>query len=150
MAHLLFCLYAVIMGAWMTPVLLVYTAASVTKVFLITAGTFGGMAVYGHVSNKDLSTVGRICGIALWGVILASLVNLFMGSSTMDYVISYLAVAIFCGLTMYDVQKFKNLLIGSDSSNDSVRKIALLGALTLYLDFLNLFLHLLRILGRRK
>lgn len=150
MAHLLFCLYSVIMGAWLTPMLLLYTSASVTKVFLITAGTFGGMAVYGHFTNRDLSSIGRICYMALWGVILASIVNIFMGSSMMDYVISYLAVAIFCGITMYDVQKFKTLLLECGDAGDSVRKIALLGALTLYLDFLNLFIHLLRILGQRK
>ena len=150
-ATLLFALYSVIMGAWMAPVLLVYTEASVFKVFLITAGTFGGMAVYGHVTKSDLTTVGRIAGMALWGVILASIVNFFMHSAMMDYVISYVAIAIFCGLTMYDVQKFKELIFSFGSeANDNVRKIALIGALSLYLDFLNLFLHLLRILGSRR
>ncbi len=150
-ATLFFALYSVVMGAWMAPVLLVYTEASVFKVFLITAGTFGGMAVYGHVTKSDLTTVGRIAGMALWGVILASIVNFFMHSAMIDYVISYVAVAIFCGLTMYDVQKFKQIILNYGSeADDNVRKIALLGALSLYLDFLNLFLHLLRILGSRR
>ena len=150
-ASLMFALYSVIMGAWMAPVLLIYTEASVFKVFLITAGTFCGMAVYGHFTNADLSTVGRIAGMALWGVILASIVNFFMHSAMMDYVISYVAVAIFCGLTMYDVQKFKQIILNYGSeADDHVRKIALLGALSLYLDFLNLFLHLLRILGSKR
>jgi FtsH-binding integral membrane protein len=98
-----------------------------------------------------LSSIGRIAIMALWGVILASVVNFFMKSEMMVYVVSYVAVAIFCGLTMYDVQRFKQFILGyGDAADDNVRKIALLGALSLYLDFLNLFLHLLRLMGSRK
>lgn len=150
-ATLLFALYSVVMGAWITPVLLMYTGASVFQVFLITAGTFAGMAVYGHFTKSDLSKVGKICIMALWGVIIASLVNFFMHSSAMSYIISYVSVALFCGLTMYDVQKFKAIIESYGSTaDDNIRKIALLGALSLYMDFLNLFLSLLRIMGNRK
>ena len=150
-ASLLFALYSVLMGAWIAPVLLVYTAESVTQVFLITAGTFAGMAFYGHITSRDLSKLGSILIMALWGVILASVVNFFMHSSGLSYIISYVAVAIFCGLTMYDVQKFKEMIYGyGGEADDNIRKIALIGALNLYLDFLNLFLYLLRSLGSRR
>lgn len=149
-ASLLFALYSVLMGAWIAPVLLIYTAESVTQVFLITAGTFGGMAVYGHITSRDLSKLGSILMMALIGIIIASLVNLFMHSSGMSLIISYISVVIFCGLTMYDVQKFKNIIYNYGQADDQIRKIALLGALNLYMDFLNLFLYLLRILGSRR
>lgn len=148
----LFALYSVIMGAWLSPIVYMYTAASVGKVFLITAGTFGGMAVYGHFTKADLSKLGKICIMALWGIIIASLVNFFMRSAAFDYVLSYITIVVFCGLTMYDVQKFKNLIeaYSSYGEGDMVRRIALLGALELYLDFVNLFIRLLSLFGRRK
>ncbi len=150
-ASVLFALYSVVMGAWITPVLLMYTGASVFQVFLITAGTFAGMAVYGYFTKADLSKVGKIAIMALWGVIIASLVNFFMHSSAMSYIISCISVAIFCGLTMYDVQRFKAFIEGyGETADDNVRKIALIGALSLYMDFLNLFLSLLRIMGNRR
>lgn len=150
-ASVLFALYSVLMGAWIAPVLLIYTAESVTRVFLITAGTFAGMAFYGNITSRDLSKMGSILMMALFGIIIASVVNLFMHSTGMSYIISYAAVLIFCGLTMYDVQKFKNLIYNYGSeADDQIRKIALLGALNLYMDFLNLFLYLLRILGSRR
>lgn len=149
-ASLLFALYSVLMGAWIAPVLLIYTAESVTQVFLITAATFGGMAVYGHITSRDLSKLGSILMMALIGIIIASLVNIFMHSSGMSLIISYISVVIFCGLTMYDVQKFKNIIYNYGQADDQIRKIALLGALNLYMDFLNLFLYLLRILGSRR
>lgn len=150
-ASILFALYSVVVGAWITPVLLMYTGASVFQVFLITAGTFAGMAIYGAVTKADLSKVGKIAIMALWGIIIASLVNFFMHSSALSYVISYISVAVFCGLTMYDVQKFKAVIESyGDTADDNVRKIALLGALNLYLDFLNIFLSLLHILGNRR
>ena len=150
-ATLLYALYAVIMGAWIAPLLLIYTESSVFQVFLITAGTFAGMAIYGHITKKDLTTVGHIAGMALWGIILASLVNAFMHSSMMDYIISYVVILVFCGLTMYDVQKFKEIILSyGDEADDNIRKIAVLGALALYLDFLNIFLALLRLLGNRR
>lgn len=149
-ASVLFTLYAVIVGAWISPVLLIYTHESVFQVFLITAGTFAGMSIYGHITKKDLTKIGQICGMAIWGLILASLVNYFMHSDTMSYIVSYVGVLIFCGLTMYDVQKMKNLIYEGGFTGEQLNKVALLGALNLYLDFINLFLYLLRILGRRK
>jgi len=149
-ATLCFAAYSVIMGAWTAPVLLVYTMSSVVSVFAITAGTFAIMALIGHVVKKDLSTMGRVLTMALIGIIIASVVNIFMGNAMLDYIISYAAVLIFCGLTAYDVQKFKQLIEYSAGNGEAVRKIALLGALSLYLDFLNLFLHLLSILGGRR
>ena len=149
-ASLIFALYSVLMGAWIAPVLLIYTAQSVTQVFLITAGTFAGMAVYGHITSRDLSKLGSILMMALIGVIIASLVNIFMHSTGMAYIISYVAVLIFCGLTMYDVQRFKNIIYSYGQADDQIRKVALIGALNLYMDFLNLFLYLLRILGSRR
>ena len=149
-ASLLFSLYAVLMGAWISPILLIYTSSSVFQVFAITAGTFAGMSIYGHITKKDLTKIGQIAIMAIWGLILASLVNLFMHNETMSYIISYVGVLVFCGLTMYDVQKMKVLIYQGGFSGDDLNKVALLGALNLYLDFLNLFLYLLRILGRRK
>lgn len=150
-ATLLFALYSVLMGAWIAPVFLIYTATSVTQVFFITAGTFAAMALYGHFTKSDLSSVGKIAMMGLIGIIIASLVNIFFKSPMMNYIISYAGVAIFCGLTMWDVQKFKQYILGyGEIADNQVRKIALLGALTLYMDFLNLFLYLLRILGSRR
>lgn len=150
-ATIVFALYSVIMGAWISPLLLIYTGASVAKVFLITAGTFAGMAVYGHFTKSDLSKLGKICIMMLWGIIIASIVNFFTKSAMMDYILSYIAVAVFCGLTMYDVQKFKNLIMmNAEYGSDSLRKIALIGALELYLDFINLFIRLLSLFGNRR
>lgn len=150
-ASALFATYAVLNGAFFAPLFLVYTASSIAMTFFITAGTFGGMALYGHVTKRDLSKLGSICIMGLWGVILASIVNIFMGSSMMHYIISYIAIAIFCGLTMYDVQKFKDLMneYGA-SAPELLNKIALLGALSLYLDFINLFIRLLSLLGKQR
>lgn len=150
-ASLLFALYSVVMGAWITPFLLLFTGSSVCQVFLITAGTFAGMAVYGHFTKRDLSKIGQICIMGLWGLILASLVNLFFGNSMVQYIVSYIGVAIFCGLTMWDVQRFRELIYNSpDADQTTIQKFALLGALNLYLDFMNMFIYLLRILGERK
>lgn len=151
-ATCLFALYAALMGMILAPVLLVYTASSVTQVFLITAGTFGGMAIYGHYTKRDLTKIGQIAIMALWGIILASVVNVFFHNDTMTLIMSYIGVVVFCALTMYDVQKFKRLIYscGSSDEGDLTQRIALLGALSLYLDFINLFLKLLHILGKRR
>lgn len=150
-ASAIFAIYSVLNGAWISPFLLLFTGSSVTQVFFITAGTFGGMALYGHFTKADLSKIGQICIMALWGIILASLVNIFFRSPMTSYVISYIAIAVFCGLTMYDVQRFKNLILSYEGeANDNLRKIALIGALELYMDFINLFIYLLNILGKRK
>ena len=149
-ATLLFVIYSVINGATLSTILLIYTAESVGMVFLITAATFAAMAVYGYVTKKDLTSWGRILLMALIGLIIASIVNIFVHSSGMQLIISYAGVLIFVGLTAYDSQKIKELMLQAPDAGESMQKLALLGALTLYLDFINLFIHLLSILGDRR
>ena len=149
-ATLLFVLYAVVNGAVLASVFLAYTATSVAQVFFITAGTFAGMAFYGYTTKSDLTSWGKYLFMALFGLILASVVNFFMHSDGLSSIISYAGVLIFVGLTAYDTQKIKRMLDRPENDMETAEKIALLGALTLYLDFINLFLHLLRILGRRR
>ena len=135
----------------MSILFLVYTMSSIATTFFVTAGTFGAMAIFGYVTKKDLTRIGNLCIMGVIGIIIASLVNIFLHNSMMDMIISYVGVLLFVGLTAYDAQKIKHLLSGDDIEvNESTQKIALLGALTLYLDFINLFIYLLRILGDRK
>lgn len=149
-ATALFILYAILNGITLSPILLMYTGASVAATFFITAATFGVMSIAGYVTKKDLSTMGSYLIMGLIGVIIASVVNMFLQSETMDYIISYLGVFIFIGLTAYDTQKIKTLGQEAINNGASMQKIAILGALTLYLDFINLFLYLMRLFGRRK
>lgn len=151
MATGLFILYAALNGVFLAPILLVYTGASIAQTFLITAGMFGGMSVYGMVTKKDLSSWGSFLIMGLWGLILASLVNLFFKSSAANFVISIIGVIVFVGLTAYDTQKIKEM--GETAPIDdavAIRRGALLGAISLYLDFINIFLYLLRLFGDRK
>lgn len=150
-AGLLFVAYSIVNGLTLSVILLAYTMESVASTFFITAGTFGAMAVIGHFTKKDLSSIGQILLMALIGLVIASIVNIFLGSSTMSMIISYVGVLIFVGLTAYDAQKIKKMIgdYGFEI-NDNTMKIALMGALELYLDFINLFIHLLRILGDRR
>jgi len=149
-ATLMFVLYSVINGITLSSIFLVYTASSIVSVFFITAGTFAAMAAYGYFTKSDLTSVGKFLFMALIGIIIASIVNIFMKSSGLSMIISYAGVLIFVGLTAYDTQKIKEMLMQAPDMSESVQKMALLGALTLYLDFINLFLHLLRILGDRR
>ena len=150
-ATVLFILYSILNGVTLSFIFAIYTAASIASTFFITAGTFAVMAIFGYVTKKDLSKIGNICIMSLIGIIIASLVNLFLKSAMMDVVISYIGVLLFVGLTAYDTQKIKRLLSADDMEvNETTQKIALLGAMTLYLDFINLFLYLLRLLGDRK
>lgn len=150
-ATVLFILYSILNGVTLSFIFAIYTAASIASTFFITAGTFAVMAIFGYVTKKDLSKIGNICIMALIGIIIASLVNLLLKSAMMDVVISYIGVLLFVGLTAYDTQKIKRLLSADDMEvNETTQKIALLGAMTLYLDFINLFLYLLRLLGDRK
>lgn len=149
-ATALFVLYAILNGITLSPILLIYTGASVAATFFITAATFGIMSIAGYVTKKDLSSMGAYLIMGLIGVIIASVVNMFLHSETMDYIISYLGVFIFIGLTAYDTQKIKTLGQEAVNNGASIQKIAILGALTLYLDFVNLFLYLLRLFGKRK
>jgi len=148
-ATLMFILYSVINGALFSSIFLIYTASSIATVFFITAGTFGVMALIGYTTKTDLTSIGKYLFMALIGLIIATLVNMFIKSEGFTYILSYIGVLIFVGLTAYDSQKIKQMLLQAPDAGEGAQKIALLGALTLYLDFINLFLYLLRIFGRR-
>lgn len=146
----MFVAYSFINGITFSAIFLVYEVGSITKVFMSTTALFAVMAIAGYTTKTDLTKMGRILMIGLIGIIIASLINLFMKSSGMDYIISIIGVVIFTGLTAYDVQKIKNM--GNEIGNDSTlaSKMGIMGALTLYLDFINLFLMLLRLFGNRR
>ena len=148
-ATLLFVLYSVINGATLSVIFVAYSIGTISKVFFITAGTFAVMAFIGYVTKTDLSKLGKILFMALIGVIIATVVNIFVKSSGLDLILSYVGVLVFVGLTAYDTQKIKNMLWQAGDLSETSQKIALLGALSLYLDFINLFIYLLRIFGRR-
>lgn len=143
----LFYLFAVVNGLMLAPIFWVYAHASIAKTFFITAGTFGAMSIFGYTTRQDLSKIGNIMFMALIGLIIASLVNIFTQSSTLDWIISIAGVIIFVGLTAWDTQQIKNMASMMPSSQ--VGRLATLGALSLYLDFINLFLYLLRFFGNR-
>lgn len=145
-----FMLYAGLTGITLSSIFIVYTAASITSTFLITAGTFGAMSLYGYTTKKDLTSWGSFLFMGLIGIIIASVVNMFMESEMMHAIISYAGVLIFVGLTAYDTQKIKEMNILGNEGTDEDTKEAVQGALTLYLDFINLFLMLLRLLGDRE
>ncbi len=150
-ATVLFIIYSILNGATLSVIFLAYTASSIANTFFITAGTFAATGIYGYVTKKDLSSLGSLCIMGVIGLIIATVVNIFLASDALTIVISYIGVALFVGLTAYDTQKIKRLLLSNDMEvNEETQKIALLGALTLYLDFINLFLYLLRVLGDRK
>lgn len=146
-ATALFYLFAAVNGLMLAPIFWIYTHASIAKTFFITAGTFGAMSVYGYTTGQDLSKFGKILFMALIGLIIATVVNLFTHSSTLDWIISFAGVIIFVGLTAWDTQQLKNMAAMMPASQ--VGRLATIGALTLYLDFINLFLYLLRFFGNR-
>ena len=150
---LLFVIYSALNGITFSFILLNYTSGTVLACFLSAAAMFGLMAFMGYTTKQDLTKFGRILFMGLIGIIVASLINLFMGNSTLDYIISFIGVMIFTGLTAYDVQKLKNIGAGiqyADVPASDVKKVSILGALNLYLDFINLFLFLLRLFGGRR
>ena len=149
-ATLMFIIYSVINGALLSYIFLVYTASSVATVFFITAGTFGAMAVVGYTTKTDLTSLGKYLFMALIGLVIATLVNLFVKSDGLTMILSYVGVLVFVGLTAWDSQKIKQMLLQAPDAGESSQKLALLGALTLYLDFVNLFIYLLRIFGKRE
>ena len=149
-ATLMFILYSVINGALMSYVFLAYTASSVATVFFITAGTFGAMAFIGYTTKTDLTSMGKILMMALIGLIIATIVNIFVKSSGLTLILSYVGVLVFVGLTAWDSQKIKQMLLQAPDAGEGAQKLALLGALTLYLDFINQFIYLLRIFGKRE
>ena len=124
--------------------------SSIANVFFITAGTFAVMAFIGYTTKTDLSSMGKILMMGLIGLIIATLVNLFLKSTGLALIVSYVGVLIFVGLTAYDTQKIKQMLMQAEDTGETAQKIALIGALSLYLDFINLFLYLLRIFGKRE
>lgn len=146
-ATLLFVLYSIVNGATLSVIFLAYTMTSIASVFFITAGTFAVMAFIGYTTKTDLTSFGKMLMMGLIGIILATVVNIFIGSSMLNMIVSYVGVVVFVGLTAYDSQKIKNLLYQVDNMSEEAQKLALLGSLTLYLDFINLFLMLLRIFG---
>ena len=143
----LFYLFAALNGVSLAPIFMIYTSHSISVTFFVTAGTFAAMSIYGYFTSNDLSKMGSILFMALIGLIIASVVNLFLHSETMMWIITYAGVLIFVGLTAWDTQQIKNMAIQMDTA--STGKLATIGALTLYLDFINLFLYLLRIFGNR-
>ena len=149
-ATLMFVLYSVINGATMSFIFLLYTASTITSVFFITAGTFAVMALFGYFTKTDLTSMGKILMMALIGIIIATIVNIFTKSQGLAVILNYLGVLVFVGLTAYDSQKIKQMLQMAPDAGEGAQKIALLGALSLYLDFINLFLYMLRIFGSRR
>lgn len=148
-ASIAFGVYALVNGISLAFIFAIYTGAVISQVFLITAGTFGAMALIGYTTKVDLSKFGSLLFMALIGLIIASVVNMFLGSDTFGWIISIVGVLIFCGLTAYDMQKLKIIGANIDPTTEGSKKVALMGALELYLDFINLFLFLLRIFGGR-
>ena len=144
-----FWVFASLMGLSLSWILLIYTGVSVARVFFITSATFGAMSIYGYTTKRDLTKLGSFLMMGLIGIIIASIVNIFMKSTMMYFVISIIGVLVFVGLTAYDTQKIKNMYLVSDSG-EVMGKKAVMGALTLYLDFINLFIMLLRLFGQRR
>ena len=147
-ATTLFIVYAALNGVTMSFIFMAFTTATIAKVFFITAATFGATAVYGYVTKADLSKMSNLFLMALFGLIIATVVNMFIKSSSLDLVLSYIGVVLFVGLTAWDSQQIKRMLSMQVGLDEGAQKVALIGALSLYLDFINLFLYLLRIFGR--
>lgn len=147
-ATLMFLAYSVLNGVVLSSIFVVYDLGSIATTFFITAGMFGGMALVGFFTKKDLSSMGRILYMAVWGLILALVVNLFLKNTMFDMLVSFVGVIIFAGITAYDSQKIKALLLDAPET-EQTQKLAVIGALSLYLDFINIFLYLLRFFGKR-
>ena len=148
-AMTLFMLYAALLGLMLSSVFLSYTGASITRTFIISAASFGALSLYGYTTQRDLSPIGSFLIMGLFGLIIAMLVNMFLKSSGLDFAISAIGVLIFAGLTAWDTQKIKEMYDSNDDGTVSGRK-SVMGALTLYMDFINLFLFMLRFLGDRR
>lgn len=149
-AGAVFFVYAALNGVTLSALFLIYTQGSLSSTFFITAGTFGAMSIYGTVTKRDLTTVGSYLVMAVWGLIIASIVNIFFRSPALYWISTYAGVAIFVGLTAYDTQAIRSIAVAHAADSDSGRKAAIMGALRLYLDFVNLFIYLLRLFGKRR
>ena len=145
-----FWLFSALMGASLSWVCMAYTGLSITRVFLISAGTFGAFSLYGYTTDRDLTKIGSFMFMGLIGLIIASIVNIWMQSTALYWALSYIGVAVFVGLTAFDAQRIKQMYYYDDGSGDMTARFAISGALSLYLDFINLFLYLLRIFGDRR
>ena len=145
----LFWAFAAVMGASLASIFIVYTGTSIVRVFFITTATFGAMSLYGYTTKRDLTGMGNFMFMGLIGIIIAGVVNIFLASSALDFAISVIGVLVFVGLTAYDTQKIRNMYFEADSADVATKK-AVMGALTLYLDFINLMLLLLRLFGDRR
>lgn len=149
-AMFMFVVYAALNGLTLSVIFIAFTAASLATTFFVTAGTFGVMSIYGYVTKRDLTSIGNLAFMALIGLIIASVVNMFWRNPILYWVVTYVGILIFVGLVAYDTQKIKQMNAMQFNSMESEKKGAILGALALYLDFINLFLLLLRIFGRRR
>ena len=149
-ATALFMVYAALLGVTLSFIFVVYPITTLASTFIITAGVFGVMSLYGFVTKRDLTAIGAFLFMGLIGLILASIVNIFVASSALDWAITYLGVFIFVGLTAYDTQKLKQMALSVEGNPQMASRMAIIGSLVLYLDFINLFLFLLRIMGRRR
>jgi FtsH-binding integral membrane protein len=142
--------FATVMGLSLSSIFLVYTGASIAKVFFITAGTFGSMSLYGYTTKRDLSGFGSFLIMGLFGLIIASLVNIFLKSPGLDFALSIIGVLIFVGLTAYDTQRLKSMYYQLAGTGEMMAKMSIMGAVSLYLDFINMFMYLLRFFGDRR
>jgi FtsH-binding integral membrane protein len=149
-AQAAFWAYAALMGLSLSSIFMIYTGASIARVFFITAGMFGGMSLYGYTTKRDLTGFGSFLIMGVWGLILASVVNMWLKSPALYWALSLVGVGLFLGLTAYDTQKLKGLYYQVAGNAEAAAKTAILGALTLYLDFINLFIMLLRFFGERR
>ena len=146
----IFWAYSVLIGLSLTSIFLMYTGESIARTFFVTAGTFGAMSIYGYTTKRDLTGMGSFLMMGLIGLIIASIVNIFMQSSALSFATSVIGVLIFVGLTAYDTQKLKSMYYYVAGNSEAMAKTAIMGALNLYMDFLNIFLYLLRFMGDRK
>ncbi len=142
--------YSVLNGLTLSVIFLIYTATSIASTFFITAGTFGIMSIYGYFTKRDLTSIGGLLTMALIGVIIAMVVNMFLNSDSLSFIISIIGVLVFVGLTAYDTQKIKKMSGTIEDGTEMATKAAIMGALALYLDFINLFLFFLRLMGNRR
>lgn len=146
----IFITYSVLMGIMLSSIFLIYTSSSIASCFFITAGTFMGMSAFGYYTKRDLTAMGNLLYMALLGIIIASVVNIFIHSTMLYWITTYIGVIIFVGLIAYDTQKIKDMNDSVPAGSDAQKKLAMIGAMSLYLDFINLFLYILRIFGGRK
>lgn len=150
LAILMFLIYCFMTGLTLSVIFLVYTIESIGQIFFISAGMFGSMSIYGYFTKTDLTKIGQVLIMGLFGIVIAGLANLFMQNSQLDYILSFIGVIVFTGLTAYDTQKIrKSNIIGNEGTSEDSKE-SIMGALTLYLDFINLFLKLLRLFGKRR